>query len=168
MLHVELLLPLNLKPNTKPFDFKLSLFRSIKDETESKIDQDIKISDLAELGLLKSHKFPFLSLVDSRNFNKIKKVDDNIFKSKSFDIRSHLDLIYKNYLPRNYISYALRNSSIDITDLFKISKNAVNVFSKLEINPMIGEAEIKIDWFIYNDESLSFLMNSEREEISFS
>lgn len=157
------------------FDLKLNMFRSIKDDLESKIDLDVKLSEISDLGILKSYKFPFLTLSDSRNFHKISKnenfmktVYENSIKNKKFDIRKHLDLIYRDYLPRSFPAYYIKNSNYDLADLYKISKKGVNTFSRLELNPIIseGESNIYYDWFVYDDESLNFLMSYENSENS--
>jgi hypothetical protein len=157
------------------FDMKLNMFRSIKDDLESKIDLDVKLSEISDLGILKSYKFPFLTLSDSRNFNKIcknenfmKTVYENSIKNKKFEIRKHLDLIYRDYLPRSFTAYYIKNSHYDLADLYKISKKGVNTFSRLELNPIIseGESNIYYDWFVYDDESLNFLMSYENKENS--
>lgn len=83
------------------FDLHLIMFRSIKDETETKIDSDIKINMFFELGLIKNWSFPFFEFKDNRNLNLKINLDTNTLK----DITDNEDplLCYKKILPRNNI-----------------------------------------------------------------
>lgn len=156
------------------FDLQLLIFRSIKEDTESKIDLDICIGDLSTLGLLKSHKYPFLKLSDSRNFNKISKNEDfvksvyeNSLKILNFKALTHLDLIYRDYLPRIFISYFPKNHCADVPQVYLTNKKSINVFSQLTLDPLIGEEQSQHnDWFIYDDESLNYLISEDTFEIS--
>lgn len=47
---------------------------------------------------------------------------------------------------------------------FEKNKQSINSLNKLEFNPLISLKE-NFDWFIYDDESLNFLMNMENKQI---
>ncbi len=145
------------------------MFRSIHDQKDSKIDKNVSLAYLEELGLLKSYKFPFLFLTDSRNYNKIFK-DSEFVKSVYKKIKTEntnpvrgLYNLYRDYLPRSIVSYSPKNNISDISRLYRLSKKGVNMFCKLELDSIIDDA--KSNWFSYDDESLNFLMNVDNLEI---
>lgn len=43
-----------------------------------------------------------------------------------------------------------------------MNKRGINQLDKLQLDPLISEKE-NLDWFIYDDESLKFLMDMEKE-----
>jgi hypothetical protein len=97
---------------------------------------------------------------------------DNRIKSKlSFDadlyqkiIESNNEnyLIYKYYLPR-INPLGILKSDPDVEQYFQTNKMGINRLNKLHLDPLISEKE-NLDWFIYDDESLKFLMEMEKVE----
>ena len=155
------------------FDFKLIIYRSSREKDE-KVDMNIKIKDLENLGFLNCHRFPFLYLHDSRNFNSISQNKsflnsfyENSIKTKNYKVLAHQDQLYKDFLPRNFISYYPTNNSIDATDFYSINKKCLNRFNKIVLDPLIEESSgsKNLDWFVYDDESMNFLMKMENSEL---
>lgn len=90
------------------FDLHLIIFRSIKDELETKIDFDMSLNDLLEKGLIKNHRYPFFYFKDNRN-NRL-----NIFADEKLLKEIHENeealLCYKKYLPRNNtVNFIMKN-----------------------------------------------------------
>lgn len=78
------------------FDLHLIFLRSIKSESETKLDLTMRIEELIEAGFLKDHKSPVFLLKDNRNSN-------NYFK---FEAESEYEL----FLPRtNTLKFIRRN-----------------------------------------------------------
>lgn len=144
----------------------LILYRAVKDEKETKIDFDIKLCDLKNLGLLKSYKYPFFLFKDNRNSShKIHKefLQIDIFETIS-ENEGEMYFLFENYLPRlKPLAVLKRNPEVE--EFFKLSKKAVNKLNRFPINPLISEKE-NLDWFIYDDESLNFLVEIEKSDFS--
>jgi hypothetical protein len=155
----------NAKLLSSIFDLNVVIFRSIKQKQDTKIDMDIKIQNLNEIGFLKSYKYAFLELTDSRNFNNfsndenfLKSIYENSIKTNTFKIKTHLNKIYQDYLPRSKVSYLPKEFSTDFYELYNYNKKQVNYFSKLILDPLIK----KKDWFTYDSESLNFLISKDK------
>jgi hypothetical protein len=73
-------------------------------------------------------------------------------------------MIYKNYLPRINPLLLLR-SYPELEEYFQSCKKGVNQLNKFYLDPLISEKE-NLDWFIYDDESLNFLMGVEKIEFN--
>lgn len=145
------------------FDLHLILYRSIKDELETKLNFNIYLSELKEQGLLKNYKYPFFNFKDNRNsHNKIeKKLEEDSTLYEEITYNDHeLYMVYKNYLPRANALMMLKRFP-DIDQYFQMNKQAVNQINKLTLDPLISESE-NLDWFIYDDESLNFLIDAEK------
>jgi hypothetical protein len=158
------------------FDLNLVIYKNLKNQQDTKVDLNIKIQNLAELGLLNDYKYPFFYLSDSRNFNKI-STDDNFLKGiyetillqksgrnnkKSCSSVSHkLFLIYRHYLPRNCLS--IESPALEY---YNKNKRAIDAFSSLKLDPLLNENEYQSspDWFVYDDESMEYLMKIENTE----
>ena len=83
----------------------------MKEESETKIDFDMKLSELSDLGLIKNYRFPFFYFKDNRNSDFQIKLNKEFYEEiNQFEDTS---IVYKKYLPRN--------NSIDF-----IKKNPVN------------------------------------------
>ena len=138
------------------FDLHLCLYKDIKQDYENKIDLEMKLDDLHRLGILKNYKKPFFYL--SENKMPLFFYNNEIYKEtyKNINENKNFYYLYKNYLPRvntlNKLSF-----SPELYLFNKFNKNNFNVFSKYFTNPLIGEDE-KLDWFIYDNESLNFLI----------
>jgi hypothetical protein len=148
------------------FDLHLIIYRSIKEETETKISMDVTLEELQSLGLLKSYKYPFFIFQDNRD---LKKKIPKIFKTKGISLKeeiingdNELFLIYQDYLPRTNSLHLLK-SFPDLENFYNANKKGVNQMNRFLIDPLISENEV-LDWFIYDDESLNFLIDAEKIE----
>jgi hypothetical protein len=95
------------------FDLHLIIFRSMKEESETKIDFDMKLNELSDLGLIKNYRFPFFYFKDNTNSDFQIKLNKDYYKeiNEFEDYRK----IYKKYLPRNNaIDFIKKNPVINI------------------------------------------------------
>ena len=146
------------------FDLHLCLFDDFKLDYENKISYNFKIDELHSLGLIKNYKFPFFTLkqnklplsfiYNSLDFNNlIKQVKDN---------NNNYFHFYTIYLPRNNCLNKL-NVNPELEELFIKNKKGYNKFSKFKSNSLI--IENNLDWFIYDNESMKFLLKMNRMNI---
>ena len=146
------------------FDLHLCLFDDFKLDYKNKISYNIKIDDLHSLGLIKNYKFPFFTfkqnklplsfIYNSLDFNElIKEVKDN---------NNNYFHFYTIYLPRNNCLNKL-NANPELEELFIKNKKGYNEFSKFKSNSLIVDKNI--DWFIYDNESMKFLLKMNRMKI---
>ncbi len=92
------------------------IYRSIKDETETKIDFDISLDLLLEKGLIKNHLYPFFHFKDNRNTNLNIFVDEKMFKE--INESEEAFLVYKKYLPRNNTCDFIMKNPVTILKIF--------------------------------------------------
>ena len=142
------------------YDLHLCLYRQIKPEYENKISNDVKIDALHEKGFIKNSKYPFFIFKN----NKL----PHFFLANSPQIRSDLlkniidsgydeNAIYSLYLPRINTIYKL-NAFPELEDYFIRNKKCYNEFNHFNLNELLNDHE-KLDWFIYDNESMNFLIN---------
>ena len=142
------------------YDLHLCLYRQIKPEYENKISNDVKIDALHEKGFIKNSKYPFFIFKN----NKL----PHFFLANSSQIRSDLlkniidsgydeNAIYSLYLPRINTIYKL-NAFPELEDYFIRNKKCYNEFNHFNLNELLNDHE-KLDWFIYDNESMNFLIN---------
>jgi hypothetical protein len=149
---------LNSRNYTSIYDLHLILYRGIKDDLDTKISSYVTLSQLQSLGLLKSYRYPFFIFKDNRNSN-------NQIALEITNTHEQLEnpyQIYKNYVSRVSFLKMLRDFP-EIEDFNNSSKRGVNDLNRFMIDPLISENS-SLDWFIYDDESLNFLMNIEQLE----
>jgi hypothetical protein len=142
------------------FSFNLIFYRGIKTEIESKVDLSVKVRDLECKGLLKSNKFPFLYLTESKNLNKIQKKEDIMHQCQTIimdGLANFSSAYFSDYLPRITTSYLGTNFFQNLTHNYKENMKNINTFSSITLDPLILTSENNEDWFIYDDESLNFL-----------
>jgi hypothetical protein len=142
------------------FDMRLVCYRNLKSDIESRLDLNVPIERLENLGLVKSHRFHSLILSESRNYNRLFK--DELFITNTlnkilsrFKIRN-TDYLYRDYLPRILSSY-----TDTLLSYHNAHKKGINQLNKITLDPLIDNK----DWFIYDDESLNFLAGSTFNDI---
>jgi hypothetical protein len=116
------------------------------------------MGDLHRLGFLKNYKFPFFIFKDNRNMVKKIKLDSMVYEHILQTDEYYL--IYKHYLPRHRPMDLFKHSP-DVEEFFNSNKKAINELNKLHLDPLITEKE-NFEWFVYDDESLNFLMDMEK------
>ena len=148
------------------YDLHLCLYSQIKPEYENKISNDIKIDALHEKGFIKNAKYPFFIFKD----NKL----PYSFMSNSSHLKSDLlknvidsgydgNAIYSLYLPRINTVYKI-NSFPELEDYYIKNKKSYNEFNHFNLNELLNEHD-KFDWFIYDNESMNFLINMNKINI---
>ena len=148
------------------YDLQLCLYRQIKPEYENKISYDIKIDALHEKGFIKNSKYPFFIFKDNKTpFSFI----SNSSQIKSDLLRNIIDsefngnALYSLYLPRINTIYKL-NCFPELEDFFIRNKKCYNEFNHFNLNPLLNDHD-RLDWFIYDNESLNFLINMNKANI---
>ena len=148
------------------FDLQTCLYRQIKPDYENKINFDVKIDALHEKGLLKNQKYPFFIFKDNKSpfsFNFCSnQIKSDILKTV-IDCGYDGNAIYSFYLPRTNTFYKI-NSFPHMEDFFYRNKKGYNDFTPFNLNPLLTEHD-QFDWFIYDNESLNFLINMNKINI---
>jgi len=148
------------------FDLSLCFYDTTKSPHENRMDENITIDKLHEMRLLKNYRTPFfilksnytpLSYIYSEDFNieQLKEIKNSKFNQYA---------MYLNYLPR--ISKNLPNILLahpEIEDYFHRNKKGYNEFFQFKTSKLSADIE-NIDWFIYDKESVNFLMEMEEKE----
>ena len=157
---------LDSKNHINLYDLQLCLYRQIKPEYENKISNDIKIDALHEKGFIKNAKRPFFIFKN----NKL----PHFFMANSPQLRSDLlkniidsgydgNAIYSLYLPRISTLYKI-NAFPELEDYFIRNKKCYNEFNHFNLNELLNDHE-RLDWFIYDNESMNFLINMNKTNI---
>ena len=157
---------LDSKNHINLYDLQLCLYRQVKPEYENKISNDIKIDLLHEKGFIKNAKHPFFIFKN----NKL----PHFFMANSPQLRSDLlkniidagydeNAIYSLYLPRINTLYKI-NAFPELEDYFIRNKKCYNEFNHFNLNELLNDHE-RLDWFIYDNESMNFLINMNKTNI---
>ena len=150
------------------FDLSLNFYDDIKPSHENKMSLNVLIDELHIKGLLKNHKNPFLIFKE----NYCPKNDYFINKKTYFEDLKKIKeknnnylAKYYNYLPRQikfiplmYISHP------ELEQYFIHNKKGFNEFNIYHRNKLTCEDE-KIDWLIYDKESINFLLKMSKIQI---
>ena len=142
------------------YDLHLCLYSQLKPDYENKISNDIKIDALHEKGFIKNSKYPFFIFKDNKT--------PYAFMTNSSQLKSDLlknvidsdydgNAIYSLYLPRINSIYKI-NCFPELEDYFIRNKKCYNEFNHFNLNELLNDHE-KLDWFIYDNESMNFLIN---------
>ena len=157
---------LDTKNHLNLYDLHLCLYSKIKPEYENKISYDTKIDALHEKGFIKNAKYPFFIFKDNKTpFSFIA----NSPQIKSDLLRNIIDsefdgnALYSLYLPRINTIYKL-NCFPELEDFYKRNKKCYNEFNHFNLNPLLNDHD-RLDWFIYDNESLNFLINMNKTNI---
>ena len=148
------------------FDLHICLYNQIKPDYENKINFNVKIDLLHEKGLLKNRKYPFFSFKDNRmpfSFNFCSNQMKSDILKNVIDSNYDTNAIYSLYLPKCNIINKL-NSFPHLEDYFARNKKGYNEFAPFNLNPLLNEHE-QFDWFIYDEESINFLINMNQRNI---
>ena len=148
------------------FDLQICLYQQIKPDYENKINFDVKIDALHEKGLLKNHRYPFFIFKDNKtpfSFNFCSNQIKSDILRNVIDCQYDGNAIYSFYLPRANTFYKI-NSFPHMEDFFYRNKKGYNDFTPFNLNPLLTEHD-KFDWFIYDNESMSFLINMNKINI---
>jgi len=148
------------------YDLHLCLYCQLKPDYENKISYDIKIDALHEKGFIKNAKYPFFIFQN----NKLPySFITNSSQLKSDFLKNVIDsgyddhALYSLYLPRINTIYKL-NCYPELEDYFIRNKKCYNEFNHFNLNELLNDHE-KLDWFIYDNESMNFLINMNKTNI---
>ena len=148
------------------FDLQICLYNQIKPDYENKINYNVKIDLLHEKGLLKNHKYPFFLFKDNRapfSFNFCSnQIKSDVLKNV-IDTKYETNAIYSLYLPKVNTMNKL-NSFPQLEDYFIRNKKGYNEFTPFNLNPLLNEHD-QFDWFIYDEESINFLIDMNKTNI---
>ena len=137
------------------YDLNLCFYDSIKPPYDNKISLDTIINDLHTKGLLKNHYTPFL------NFKQNYMTFSYINTKKKYTTEPKTKNFFENYT--NYLPRQIKNvpniliSHPELEDYFQRNKKGYNEFKEYKRNKLTCEDD-KIDWLIYDKESISFLL----------
>ena len=148
------------------FDFSLCFYDTIMQPHENRIADYIVLDKLHDLHILKNFRTPFFiikenfmpsSYVYSGNYklDQLKEVKDSRFNQYA---------MYLDYLPR----ILKWNSNLilahpELEDYFNRNKKGYNEFMPFKRNILTSDSKT-IDWFIYDQESMKFLIEMEKKE----
>ena len=148
------------------YDLHLCLYSNVKPDYENKISMEIKIDALHEKGFIKNAKYPFFIFKNNKlpfffmmNSSQLKSDLLKTVIDSGFDENA----IYSLYLPRINTLYKL-NSFPELEDYFYRNKKGYNEFNHFNLNELLNDHE-KLDWFIYDNESMNFLMKMNQTNI---
>ena len=148
------------------FDLSLCFYDTIKNPHENRMDETISVDKLHEIRLLKNYRTPFF--IFKSNYTPFSYIYSEEFNSEMFkeikDSRFNQYAMYLNYLPR--ISKNLPNILLahpELEDYFRRNKKGYNDFMQFKTSKLSADIQ-NIDWFIYDKESVNFLMEMENKE----
>ena len=149
------------------FDLSLNFYNDIKPSYENKMSLNVLIDELHIKGLLKNHKNPFLIFKENYSPNDYILNKKNYFEdlAKIKEKNNNYLAKYYNYLPRQikfvpilYISHP------ELEQYFIHNKKGFNEFNIYNRNKLTCDDE-KIDWLIYDKESINFLLKMSKIDI---
>ena len=150
------------------FDLSLCFYDETKNAYENRMDNNVTIDKLHEIRILKNYRTPFFIL--KNNYNPLSYIysgEYNIEQLKEVkESRYNQYAMYINYLPK--ITKNLPNILLahpELENYFYRNKKGYNEFVQYKTNRLAGDIE-NIDWFIYDKESMNFLMEMEQKEFT--
>ena len=157
---------LNSKSHPHSFDFSLCFYDSIMQPHENRVADYITLDKLHDLHILKNYRTPFFILKEgfmpsnyiySGNYKieQLKEVKDSKFNQYA---------MYLNYLPKlSKITPNLLLAHPELEDYFIRNKKGYNEFMPFKRNILTCDKP-SVDWFIYDKESMKFLIEMEKKE----
>ena len=150
------------------FDLSLCFYDVSKKAYENRMDNNVTIDKLHEIRILKNYRTPFFIL--KSNYNPLSYIysgDFNIEQLKEIkESKYNQYAMYINYLPK--ITKNLPNLLLahpELENYFYRNKKGYNEFVQYKTNKLAADIE-NIDWFIYDKESMNFLMEMEQKEFT--
>ena len=146
-------------------DLALCFYDSIIQPHENRIDKYIMIDKLHELQILKNYRTPFFIMKD--NFTPLSYIYEGQFQisqlNEVHNARYNQYAMYLDYLPR----ISKWNPNIlfahpELEDYYSKNKKFFNEFKPYKIN-LLSCDNNKVDWFIYDKESINFLIDMEKK-----
>ena len=148
------------------YDLQLCLYKHIKPDYENKISYDIKIDALHEKGFIKNSKYPFFIFKDNKTpfsfMSNSTHIKSDLLRN-IIDAQNDGNALYSMYLPRINTLHKL-NCFPELEDYFIRNKKCYNEFCHFNLNPLLNDHD-RLDWFIYDNESMNFLLNMNKLNI---
>ena len=157
---------LNFSFHPQLFDLSLCFYEQIKSPHENRMDETITIDKLHEMKLLKNYRTPFFAF--KSNYTPLQYIYSEEFMLDQLKLikesKYNEYAMYINYLPK--LSKNLPNLLIahpEIEDYFNRNKKGYNEFMQFKTSILSTDIQ-NVDWFIYDKESMNFLMEMEKKE----
>ena len=151
--------------HTEIFDLALCFYDSIVQPHENRIDKYIMIDKLHELQILKNYRTPFFIMKE--NFTPFSYIYEGNFQigqlTEVKNAKYNQYAMFLDYLPR--ISKWIPNTLTahpELEDYFSHNRKYFNEFKPYKINFLSCDNN-KVDWFIYDRESINFLIEMENK-----
>ena len=159
---------LNSYLHSELFDLALCFYDSIIQQNENRVDKYVMIDQLHDLQILKNYRTPFFIMKE--NFTPFSYIYEGQFQigqlNEVQNARYNQYAMYLDYLPR--ISKWVPNILFAHPELevyYSKSKKFFNEFKPYKINILSCDNN-KVDWFIYDKESINFLIEMEKNNFT--
>jgi hypothetical protein len=148
------------------FDFNLCFYDKIMESHENRVADYIVLDKLHDLHILKNYRTPFFILKDNfmpssyiysgkYKLDQLKEVKDSNFNHYA---------MYLDYMPKSLKwNFNLIMAHPELEDYFVRNKKGYNEFMPFKRNMLTCDKKT-IDWFIYDQESMKFLLEMEKKE----
>ena len=147
------------------FDLALCFYDSIIQPHENRVDKYIMIGKLHELQIIKNYRTPFFIMKENFTpFDYIYKGEFQLGQLNEIQkLKYNQYAMYMDYLPR--ISKWVPNilsAHPELEDYFFRKRKFFNEFHPYKINILTCDNN-RVDWFIYDKESINFLIEMEKK-----
>ena len=156
---------LNSTLHSNLFDLALCFYDSIIQPHENRIDKYTMIDKLHELQILKNYRSPFFLMKE--NFTPLSYIYEGKFQigqlNEVHNAKYNQYAMYLDYLPR--ISKWVPNilcAHPELEEYYSKTRKSFNEFKPYKINILSCDNN-KVDWFIYDKESINFLIEMDKK-----
>ena len=148
------------------FDFSLCFYDAIVPDHENRVADYISLEKLRELHIIKNYRTPFFIL--KQNFMPDSYLYSNKYKLDQLkeikDSKFNHYAMYLDYMPKMIKwNTNLLLAHPELEEYFIRNKRGYNEFNPFKINVLTCDKKT-IDWFIYDKESIKFLLEMEKKE----
>ena len=152
--------------HSKIFDFSLCFYDGIVPDHENRLADYISLEKLRELHIIKNYRTPFFVL--KQNFMPDSYIYSNNYKLDQLkeikDSKFNHYAMYLDYMPKMIKwNTNLLLAHPELEDYFFRNKRGYNEFNPFKRNVLTCDKKT-IDWFIYDKESIKFLLEMEKKE----
>jgi hypothetical protein len=147
------------------FDLALCFYDSIIQPHENRIDKYIMIGKLQELQIIKNYRTPFFIMKE--NFTPFNYIYEGEFQIEQLSeiqkAKYNQYAMYLDYLPRmsKWVPNIL-SAHPELEEYFYRKRKYFNEFHPYKINILTCDNN-RVDWFIYDKESINFLIEMEKK-----
>ena len=152
--------------HSKIFDFSLCFYDGIVPDHENRLADYISLEKLHELHIIKNYRTPFFVL--KQNFMPDSYIYSNNYKLDQLkeikDSKFNHYAMYLDYMPKMIKwNTNLLLAHPELEDYFIRNKRGYNEFNPFKRNVLTCDKKT-IDWFIYDKESIKFLLEMDKKE----